>query len=532
MHKQLIPLQRLYKRLLYTDDLGHSSSPLDDWEAEADQGEHIIRVRDDEEDEDDNTFRDSRSDNSSLQDEASRAARTPSTEGGIAPPLVGVESCHAFFCYSKEDEEWVVNVMQKLESPAYGFHCCNHAHELDPGIVRMDRIINALCTARKIVLVLSPDFVQSQWCTYENLKALRSHFRNVNKVIPVLLTEVDLPDFLQDIPNVNGMSKSFWQKFIAALQFDPYKGTLETSAHYNIPALYNGVELGQVSSMSECCCQARFDTVYCPDELARKGVMIPQTDYTSCINTILDSPKMRWHTLWYNRVFSVTLCICLSILIIVGLVGNLSDFGGEGAALPAGWAFLIGLVLSVVVSTLVHIITHLETVKLNTHIENHLAKANVNLTRHNVLVGMTDCFTCCWNRARLHFIYYDLRKCRATMYEFLTEKRKLQRGVNKDVTVSFDLQGGGDIHEGGDIDDTSRLTIDTRHRVMSPETLTAAAEPSSIQEEAELYLLQCSPAYVHNMIRGRLPRALRTLHCDHDMCLCQFTQLKIFNEEV
>ena len=92
---------------------------------------------------------------------------------------------------------------------------------------------------------------------------------------------------------------------------------------------------------------------------------IPQTDYTSCIRTILDSPKMRWHTLWYNRVFSVTLCSLLSVLIIIGLVGNLSDFSREGATLHAGWAFLLGLVLSVIVGVLVHIITHLETVKVS-----------------------------------------------------------------------------------------------------------------------------------------------------------------------
>ena len=45
------------------------------------------------------------------------------------------------------------------------------------------------------------------------------------------------------------------------------------------------------------------------------------------------------------------------------------------------------------------------------------------------------------------------------------------------MTVSFDMQG--------DVDDTSRLTIDTRHRVMSPETLTAATEPSSVQVSLE-----------------------------------------------
>ncbi len=39
-------------------------------------------------------------------------------------------------------------------------------------------------------------------------------------------------------------------------------------------ALYNGVQLGKVYSSTDCCCKARFDTIYCPDELARKGVVV------------------------------------------------------------------------------------------------------------------------------------------------------------------------------------------------------------------------------------------------------------------
>ena len=41
-----------------------------------------------------------------------------------------------------------------------------------------------------------------------------------------------------------------------------------------ITALYNGIQLGRVYSTTDCCCRARFDTIYCPDELARKGVVV------------------------------------------------------------------------------------------------------------------------------------------------------------------------------------------------------------------------------------------------------------------
>ena len=197
------------EKLLYNDDLHQESGLLDDWEPEADQTDRIMRVEDE----------DVPSDSSAHQDEASQAR---SHDTGIAPTLIGEETSHAFFCYCTEDEEWACNVMRKLESSAYGFKCDNHDHSLEPNRARMDKIVNALCTAKKIVLVLSQDFISSQWCTYENLKSLKTHFTNTKKVIPVLLTDLDLPEFLQDVPCINAISRNFWQKFIAALQLGKF----------------------------------------------------------------------------------------------------------------------------------------------------------------------------------------------------------------------------------------------------------------------------------------------------------------------
>lgn len=137
---------------------------------------------------------------------------------GIAPRLLGEETSHAFFCYCAEDEEWAQNVIRRLESAAYGYKCNNHDQLLEPGRAKMDKIVNALCTAKKIVLVLSQDFISSPWCTYESLKSLKTHLTNTKKVIPVLLTELDLPEFLQGMQCINALTRNFWQKFIAAIQ--------------------------------------------------------------------------------------------------------------------------------------------------------------------------------------------------------------------------------------------------------------------------------------------------------------------------
>ena len=143
---------------------------------------------------------------------------------GMAPSLVGEETSHAFFCFAWEDDEWAINVIRKLESSAYGFTCDNSNHKWDPGVAKMDKIINTMSTSKKLVLLLSPDFMHSPWCTYENLRALRTHYSNTSKIVVVLLGDMDLPDFLEGIPYIDSQSRNFWQRFVAALRLGELGG--------------------------------------------------------------------------------------------------------------------------------------------------------------------------------------------------------------------------------------------------------------------------------------------------------------------
>ena len=99
------------------------------------------------------------------------------------------------------------------------------------------------------------------------------------------------------------------------------------------------------------------------------SLQIPQHDYTSAISTIIEAPKMRWYTLWYNRLFSSTICAVITALIIVGVVGNLSTFHNKGKGkLHVGVSLLIAIVLSAVVVGLLHLIVFYEKRKVRTKI--------------------------------------------------------------------------------------------------------------------------------------------------------------------
>ncbi|XP_063966026.1 uncharacterized protein LOC129277815 [Lytechinus pictus] len=510
------------EKLLEGEDV-HMSSFLSDWDTEADQGGRMVTA-------------DSGDDRSidSLPmspDEANSNQNADIPVRGMAPVLVGEETSHAFFCFAWEDDEWTINVVRKLESTAYGFTCDNSNHKWDPGVAKMDKIINCISTSKKLVLVLSPDFMRSPWCTYENMRALRVHYTNTAKVILVVLNEMDLPDFLDGIPTINAMSRNFWQRFVAALRLGSSLDAHDASVNNNVPALYNSAHLATIQSSTDCCCKARFDTIYCPDELARKGVQIPQRDYTSAITAILDAPKMRWYTLWYNRFFSSLICAIITALIIVGVVGNLSNFHNkESGGLHVGISLLIAVVLSAVVVGLLHLIVFYEKRKLNVLIEANLSRANMVFSKHNILVGMTDKFNWCWNRAVLHFVYFDLAECRKEMVKFLNDNRNtgdVDIGLNQNSSVSVEM-----LPSGGCDGDTARLTMDTKLRTLSPQTLIADTDPRSVEEEAELYLMQNSASYINKLLKKQLVGPLRKRHCRTTVCLCQYVQKTVFSVPV
>ncbi|XP_071948405.1 uncharacterized protein [Antedon mediterranea] len=509
---------------LSTEDLidDYTTSKLMDWEPDG-------SIHDD-----DTVFlsdhgNDDKSDSSVVQMDCQSSAATSSaatTPSGIAPPLVDEETSHAFFCYNKEDDEWAMNVMRNLESPSYGFRFVNHNHELDPHQTRMDAIVNAMSTAKKIVIVLTPGFMQSIWCRHENLKALRPYFADPRKVIPVILTEVDLPDFLEGITTINALSKNFLQKFVATLSQGSSNGTLLGLRSSNRVALYNGVKLGDVRSTTNGC-RSRFDTIYCPDEIARRGVNIPQRDYTAAVSLMIDDPKMKCYTLWYNQPFGLLMTLVLCSLVIVGIIGNLSGFGESNGPLHIGVSTVVAIVLCLVIIGLLSLIAHYEKIKLTTQMEKPIAKANGYFTKHNVLIAMSDNLIGCWNRAVLHFIYYNLDDCKEHFKRFLNELKSNQREYNQDVTVGIDLNGSRIMENPTESEDTTRLTLDPRRAM-----LTADTEPRNFEEEVELILLQHSAVYTKLLIKGKLPKGQRTLHCKKGMCLCQFVARVIYNKNI
>uniref|UniRef100_A0A8C6TNY2 TIR domain-containing protein n=1 Tax=Neogobius melanostomus TaxID=47308 RepID=A0A8C6TNY2_9GOBI len=117
--------------------------------------------------------------------------QTPQT-----PPLIEGELYHVFLSYSSTDSEWAESLMEELESR--GLKVCCHLRDFTAGRSILENMSECIAQSQKVLLVLSPDFVNSRWCLMEaNMSLFRDCLQM--KTIPVLLRPVSIPPYLAHI---------------------------------------------------------------------------------------------------------------------------------------------------------------------------------------------------------------------------------------------------------------------------------------------------------------------------------------------
>ncbi|OWF49712.1 Protein toll [Mizuhopecten yessoensis] len=105
----------------------------------------------------------------------------------------------AFISYSSLDETWVMGELYSfLESHA--FHVCLHHKDFIPGACISENIINSIDKSRHTILVLSPNFLGSEWCLLEFRKAFQqSLVEKTGHLIVVVKESVDLVSLEKDM---------------------------------------------------------------------------------------------------------------------------------------------------------------------------------------------------------------------------------------------------------------------------------------------------------------------------------------------
>nr|UFQ90036.1 toll-like receptor 2 [Haliotis discus hannai] len=109
---------------------------------------------------------------------------------GQAAPLLEMKY-DAFISYSNPDGDWVYDeLMGYLEGEA-GLRLCEHSRDFESGKLIVDNVFEALDSSRKTVLVISNEYMKSDWCQFELQMALNSFLKQEIKLVVILLEHVE-----------------------------------------------------------------------------------------------------------------------------------------------------------------------------------------------------------------------------------------------------------------------------------------------------------------------------------------------------
>ena len=153
----------------------------------------------------------------------------------------------AFISYSSKDEAFVAEELAPLlEHGDPSYKLCLHYRDFPVGAFIADTIVQAVESSRRTIMVLSENFIKSEWCRFEFKSAHHQVLRDRRKrLIVVLLGEVPQKDLDPDIrlylktnTYLQWGDKLFWEKLRFALPDVPNNqrtrhGSGRVSSHSN-----------------------------------------------------------------------------------------------------------------------------------------------------------------------------------------------------------------------------------------------------------------------------------------------------------
>ncbi len=122
-----------------------------------------------------------------------------------------------FISYSRADREWVVEqLLPRLEQA--GLRVTVDYRDFVVGMPRIENIELAVESSRRTVVVLTPDWLDSEWNSFEALLVRTADpAARQRKLLPVLLKSVELPDLIDSLEKADLTVERHWEKQIGRL---------------------------------------------------------------------------------------------------------------------------------------------------------------------------------------------------------------------------------------------------------------------------------------------------------------------------
>jgi len=98
-----------------------------------------------------------------------------------------------FISYSHKDHEWVRNVLLPMLEQ-HAFSVLIDYRDFKAGRFSVEEMERCVLQARHVLLVLTPDYVNSEWATFENVMGQTLDPAAIKrKLVPLLRVDCDIP---------------------------------------------------------------------------------------------------------------------------------------------------------------------------------------------------------------------------------------------------------------------------------------------------------------------------------------------------
>ena len=132
----------------------------------------------------------------------------------------------AFISYSSKDEVWVNQVLAaELEHGERPYRTCLHYRDFPITAYTTESIIDAAESAQRVIIILSRNFIENEWCRFQFKSAHHEIVKKKRKnMIVIVLGEISLRDldpdlrlYLKSETCIYSSDKQFWEKLRFAM---------------------------------------------------------------------------------------------------------------------------------------------------------------------------------------------------------------------------------------------------------------------------------------------------------------------------
>ncbi|XP_064626799.1 uncharacterized protein LOC135487228 isoform X2 [Lineus longissimus] len=201
---------------------------------------------------------------------------------------------HVFVSYNANDRHWVEDdLIHRLEAEPHNFKSCFDQRDFDKNVSEIQNIVCSIMLSERIIIVLSPSYVENSWIQYEETIAhITAISQHKQRVIVLVLEDCEIPDALKMLNYISVHSKNYWNRLLLSLQHDGVHASESTSTMWSIvsssPGFSNGQVLSNVSARIEGCWKSCliFDPEEVPNPFFSQEISISGSEYAELIKMI------------------------------------------------------------------------------------------------------------------------------------------------------------------------------------------------------------------------------------------------------